>query len=153
MGANIGVDDTIPECGVRVSGVTYRERLGSIRCHSGEREQICLRPCFADVLLSHKPTAIDRIRPERPLLHREHRAPRPTGRPRSFLPERYRRQTSSRLITPVRTAVTITALRRVTQRFVSGGGKSKSRYSALARCNEDEYSSDMHSGSSPAASR
>jgi hypothetical protein len=36
----------------------------------------------------------------------------------------YRRQTSSRLITPVRTALTITALRRVTQRFVSGDGRS-----------------------------
>ena len=64
MAANIGVDDTIPECGVRVSSVTYRERPGSIRCHSGEREQICLRPCFADVLLSHKPTAIDGILPK-----------------------------------------------------------------------------------------
>jgi len=42
-------------------------------------------------------------------------------------------QTSSRLITPARTALTITALRRVTQRFVSGGGRSTSRYSALAR--------------------
>jgi hypothetical protein len=30
----------------------------------------------------------------------------------------------ARSITPVRTALTITALRRVTQRFVSGGGKS-----------------------------
>src|SRR5215469_10001404 len=36
----------------------------------------------------------------------------------------YRRQASSRLITPLRTALTITALRRVTQRFVSGGGNS-----------------------------
>ena len=36
----------------------------------------------------------------------------------------YRRQTSSRLITPVRTALTITALRRDTQRCVSGGGNS-----------------------------
>jgi len=36
-------------------------------------------------------------------------------------------------------------LRRVTQRFVSGGGSSKSRYSALTRCNESKYSSDMHS--------
>jgi hypothetical protein len=42
-----------------------------------------------------------------------------------------------------RTALTIAALRRVTQRFVSGGGRSQSRYSALARCNEDEDSSDM----------
>ena len=29
--------------------------------------------------------------------------------------------------------------------FCIGGGSSKSQYSALTRCNEDEYSSDMHS--------
>ena len=38
-----------------------------------------------------------------------------------------RRQTSSRLITPARTALTITALRRVTQRFVSGEGANRLR--------------------------
>ena len=55
----------------------------------------------------------------------------------------YRRQASSMLSSPTRTATTTSALRRMTQRFVLGGGRSASSMPFLSRPERDTKSADF----------